>query len=251
MNGSPSVVQIDVRQIVFPIIAGTETEHGFDRKAFLGTGFFIGRRGLALTAAHVALNVDDALQLRVGLPTKQRSMLAHGIQWGIELPGTDILVMRINVETSACFVCAFDDLPMGTDVETAAIPASMLETDAAGKTQILMRCVKGYVSYGRANWVAANFPLLKGMSGAPLIATVGDEQYVVGVFVGQTRGEEIEDQFQEVTETGEGKVTTLIEKVARVEYHARGELLAPFADFKAEEFKGLTLRELIAQDLRD
>jgi hypothetical protein len=73
----------------------------------------------------------------------------------------------------------------------------MLETDVAGRTRVAMRCVKGYVSYGRDNSIAANFPLLKRISGAPLIATVGDEQFVAGVFVGQTRGEEIEDQVQE------------------------------------------------------
>jgi hypothetical protein len=196
------------------------------------------------------MDVDKNLDVRVALPTPKQPMLAHGIHWGVELPGSDIVVMRIDVEASACFVASFESLLMGQDVESTAIPASMLETDVGGNTRLAMRCVKGYVSYGRDNWIAANFPLLKGMSGAPIVASVGDNQYVAGVFVGQTRGEEIEDQVQEVTETKDGKVITLVEKVARVEYHARGELLRPYADFRVKEFEGLTLRELIAKDLK-
>lgn len=243
-------VQIDVRQIVFPILAGNETAEGFRRSGFLGTGFFVGRRGLALTAAHVVSSMREGLELRVGLPTPQRAMRARGVRWGVELPGSDILVMRVDVETSACFASRFDRIPMGHDVETAAIPESMLETDAAGATRILMRCAKGYVSHGQDGSIAASFPLPKGMSGAPLIATTADEQFVAGVFVGQTRGEAIEDLVEEVIDEGGGQRRTHIERISRVEYFARGDLLAPHADFRAPEFEGRTLRELIAEDIR-
>jgi hypothetical protein len=242
-------VQIDVRQIIFPMIAGNETAQGFVRSGFLGTGFFIGSRGLALTAAHVVSSMREGLELRVALPTPQGPMRARGVRWGVELPGSDILVMRVDVEASACFASRFDRIPMSQDVETTAIPESMLQTDAAG-TQILMRCAKGYVSHGQAGWIAASFPLPKGMSGAPLITTKSDEQFVAGVFVGQTRGEAIEDQIEEVIDEGGGATRTHIERIARVEYFARGDLLAPHADFTAPEFEGCTLRELIAEDIR-
>jgi Trypsin-like peptidase domain len=243
-------VQIDVRQIVFPMIAGNETPQGFNRSGFLGTGFFVGRRGLALTAAHVVSSMREGQELRVALPTPERTMRARGVRWGVELPGSDILVMRVDVETSACFASRFDRIPIGQDVETAAIPAAMLETDSAGATRILMRCAKGYVSHGQDRSIAASFPLLKGMSGGPLIATNPGEQFVAGVFVGQTRGEAIEDQIEEVIDEGGGAKRTHVERISRVEYFARGDLLAPHANFTAPEFEGRTLQELIAEDIR-
>ena len=42
----------------------------------------------------------------------------------------------------------------------------------------------------------ASFPLPKGMSGAPMIVSDRDSQFVAGVFVGQSRGEEIEDEIE-------------------------------------------------------
>jgi hypothetical protein len=70
-------VQIDVRQLVFPMIEGSETPGGFRCSGFLGTGFFVGRRGLAQTAAHVVSSMPEGLELRVALPTAERAMRAR------------------------------------------------------------------------------------------------------------------------------------------------------------------------------
>jgi hypothetical protein len=113
-----------------------------------------------------------------------------------------------------------------------------------------MRCAKGYVSHGQTGWIAASFPLPKGMSGAPLIVTTTSAQFVAGVFVGQTRGEEIEDSVEETVDAGPEGTRTHVERVARVEYFARGDLLARHADLTAPEFEGLSLRELIERDIR-
>jgi hypothetical protein len=140
---------------------------------------------------------------------------------------------------------------MGQNVETTAIPESMLLTDSGGKTKIQMRITKGYVSHGADGWVAANFALPKGMSGAPLIVTNPDSQFVAGVFVGQNRGEEIEDQIEEVTDESASARHTHVERVSRIEYFARGELLAAFADFIAPEFEGVSFKDLILREIAD
>lgn len=245
----PRRVVIDATRVVFPIVAGTAAPGGFNRTDFLGTGFFVGRHGLALSAAHVVTGLRAGLELRVGLPTQQREMRVFTVQWSVKLPGSDILVMRVEIDGTAYFEPRFVDLPMGVDVETTGIPQSMFEKDQAGRVRMAMRVAKGYVSHGIGGWIAANFPLPKGMSGSPLVTTMPPEQFVAGVFVGQNRGEQIEDQVEEVIEEGGGNGRrTQIERVSRVEYFARGELLAPHVDFVAPEFDGFTLSELIAED---
>ena len=243
-------VDIDVRYLIFPVVTGYESAEGFRRTGFVGTGFFIGRRGLAMTAAHVVSGIASGTQLRVALPQRPVGPLhPYRVTWVVELPRSDLLVMRVNIPDCACFATRFQKLPMGLDVETAAIPETMLETDATGRTEILMRAAKGYISYARAGWIAASFALPKGMSGAPLIVTTDEAQFVAGVFVGQTRGEQIEDLVEEVIETDGGRTVTRVERVDRVEYFARGELLEPYGDYRHAEFGGMTLSELIARDI--
>jgi len=239
-------VSIDVRRLVFPLVGGKEVATGFWRTGLLGTGFFVSTRGLAMTAAHVVTNLEDGIEVRAALPSPTRPMNAHKLLWNVVLPGSDIAVIRLAIPTSACFVTRFATIDMGQDVETNAIPQSMLVTDQEGKTGIRLRVMKGYVSYGDKNSIAASSALPKGMSGAPLIVTETDVQYVAGVFVGQSRGEEIEDEITDVSDDG---VRTHSERVSRVEYFARGELLARFADFAAPEFGGATLKQLIKLEI--
>jgi hypothetical protein len=247
------LVKIDVRRMVFPVIAGHPSPEGFRRTGVAGTGFFIGKRGLALTAAHVITNLASGSELRVALPVHEgRSpMTAYEIAWSVCLPGSDIAVMRVGVAEAACFPLAFDSLASGQDVETTAVAMSLSETDASGRTRVALRCAKGYVSHGGLGWIAASFALPKGMSGAPLIANIGADEFVTGVFVGQMRGEEIEDLVEEVVDAGPGERRTHTERVARVEYFARGELLQPHKDFSSPAFEGLPFWELVRRDVAD
>lgn len=246
----PKEIQIDVRRLVFPLIGGRESASGFARSCFLGTGFFVSRRGLALTAAHVVSNLDR-VDVRAALPTASGPMTAHNLQWIVPLPESDIAVVRVNTPTSTCFASRFESPVMGQNVETTAIPKSMLSTDPGGKTKVQMRVTKGYVSHGADGWVAASFALPKGMSGAPLIVTNPDSQFVAGVFVGQNRGEEIEDQIEEVTDKSASERHTHVERISRIEYFARGELLASFAGFIAPEFGGFNLKDLIMREIAE
>ena len=113
----------------------------------------------------------------------------------------------------------------------------------------MLPVARGYVSHARGNWIATSFPLPKGMSGVPLIRKHEDEDFVASVLVGQTRGEEIEDLVEEKTEQGPSGTTWVrVERVAQVEYFARGELLQLFADLTAPAFDGVILSQLIARE---
>jgi hypothetical protein len=242
-------VQIDVRDLLFPIVGGVESAEGFRRSTFLGTGFFVSLRGLALTAGHVVMDLADGLDVRAALPTPDGPMRPMTLLWRVQLPKSDIAVIRVQVPQNRCFATRFTNLVMGQDVQTTAPPASMLVTDPRGGTIIQMRVVKGYVSHGNNESIFASFALPKGMSGAPIIVTDQNSQFVAGVFVGQNRGEEIEDQITDVSEVGPGATRIHTEKVSRIEYFARGDLLLRFKDFVAPEFEGLTLKTLIAREL--
>jgi hypothetical protein len=176
-------------------------------------------------------------------------MLAHQLEWTTELPGSDIAVARFMVCNSPCFETQFRELDLGEDMHTTGVAECMLETEADGTTRILQRTAKGYVAYGKRTWVAVSFPLPAGMSGSPAVCTIDGFDHVVGVLVGQTRTEIIEDLIEEITEATPGRHTTRVERVSRVEYVSRVELLAQYKDYKAQEFGGITFGELIANEI--
>ncbi len=84
-----------VRDYVFPIFEAEAHGHSRNVKAFRGTGFFIGSRGYALTAAHVVTDPPPDLPLS--------AVLTNGGQWlgfdvsGHELhPKEDVAILRIS-----------------------------------------------------------------------------------------------------------------------------------------------------------
>jgi hypothetical protein len=228
---------------IFPLFVSPE---GFPNRIleFLGTGFFVNTTGLALTAAHVLHEKDSAL-LRGALPSRSGpTMIGHRILWAAEFPGSDIAAIQLDTPTSICFNPQFEQVPPGQDVHTYAIPESLLEKLPDGMIAINSRVAKGYISHGTRKWVAASFPLPKGMSGAPIVVIENNLLRAAGVFAGQNRGEEIEDLVTNVTDEGPNGKHTLVEKTARIEYFARGELLSPYENYIAPEFSGLTLRQM-------
>lgn len=129
---------------------------GFHRSGLAGTGFLIAPDGLAATAAHVLFDVAPEFDVKVALPTAG-PMKAHSVVWKVRLPRSDIAICKIDVESSACFAVRLQPLLMAQDVETCAIPASMLQTDNVGRTQVLLRAAKGYVSYGTDSLCCSKF----------------------------------------------------------------------------------------------
>jgi hypothetical protein len=69
--------------------------------------------------------------------------------------------------------------------------------------------------------------------------------------IGQTRGELVEDQIEERSiELETGGISIEREKIARVEYTARADMLYPHKVLRLPEFGGLTSSELIEERRR-
>jgi hypothetical protein len=189
------------------------------------------------------------LDLCAALPTPDGPMRAQKVLWKVALPESDIAVIRVQAPANSCLATRFAVPVMGQDVQTTAPPEAMLLTDSSGRTKIQMRVVKGYFSHGDDVTMFASFALPKGMSGAPMIVSEQDLQFVAGVFVGQSRGEEIEDEILEVADVSPTESRRYTERISRVEYFARGDLLARYKNFIAPEFDGLTLEALIEKEV--
>ncbi len=239
------IARVVTTRMIFPIINGRKTEAGVQGLGFAGTGFFISPRGLALTAAHVMLARNDASEKWVTRPETSMGW-ASRIEWSVSLPGSDIAVIRVGLdEEPPGFDVHFRDLLLGEDIQTIGLAECDMETSADGVRYMLQRCARGYISHGRDSWGAASFPLPGGMSGSPALSYGNGVDQVVGVFVGQSRGEVIEDLLEEVIEAEQGNRVTRVERVSRVEYFARVDVLAKHRNFRAPQFGSLTLAELI------
>jgi hypothetical protein len=199
-----------------------------------------------MTAAHVLEGVDDGMLLSAGVSGNTGPSRSHEIDWWTTLPNSDIAVMRVRIGESPCLPIRFREVNLSETIGTTGIAECMLEKEPDGATSMMQRAAKGYVAYGMPTWVAASFALPAGMSGSPAVLYADDGEYVVGVLVGQSRSEIDEHLVKEFTEvTSEGR-STQVEKISRVEYAARVDVLAHHKDFRAEEFGGRTLSELIA-----
>ena len=236
--------------VIFPLLIGRMEQDKFKRMAFAGTGFFISTQCLAVTAAHGLEAAEPDQMVVASLSNTRKPMNAYPIKWSVRLPESDIAVMRVDVPGSPCFRTHFSEFMLNQEVRTTGIAEHMLETDSTGKTEIFKRSARGYVAYGRRKWVAANFALPAGMSGSPAVVTKADVDYVAGVLVGQIRSEIVEDFLSDVTETTATGKSVYVEKISRVEYMSRIDVLAHHGDHIAAEFGG-TLAELIARETRE
>lgn len=240
-----ATARIDVRRLVFPLYAGTWHGDQFTRCGLAGTGFFITRRGLALTAKHVVESLAPGLALAAAIPSLEGRLVPHKIVWSLGIPTADIAVIRTELVDSAAYFCKFETVDPGSELETVGVPEWMIRADDRGGHRLSLRTLKGYVQYSENASVHASFPLPKGMSGAPMIIDDGLEQFVAGVMVGQSRGEQMEDQWEEATEESNGRTVVRRTEIHRIEYSAVAHLLGPYREFTTSEFGRYTLWQLI------
>jgi len=84
-----------IRDYVFPIFEVEISDDGWAAKRFRGTGFFLGNRGSALTAAHVVANPPPKLPLAAILPVGQH-WRGFGVDAFEEHPTEDIALLSIS-----------------------------------------------------------------------------------------------------------------------------------------------------------
>jgi hypothetical protein len=244
----PGPGKVANNQTIFPIFSTNPGQKKLDHSSYLGTGFFVSRRGLALTAAHVLESAGDGKVLIATVPGFGEVMRGYSLAWAVQLPDSDIAVFRLDTGDSASLLVDFREIYLNETVSTTGIPKDAFEESPDGKVEIHFRAAQGYVAFGRKKWMAASFALPAGMSGSPAVARSNGR--VVGVMVGQHRTEIDEHLVKEFTEPTPTGQATYVEKISRVEYSARIDLLWQHRDFRAAEFGGLTLTELIESENR-
>lgn len=214
------------------------TEGAFiqDEGSFLGTGFFIMKNGIALTAAHCLPSPDDLNEKSVCAGIWDgKNIRAHKILSFLKFPGLDIAVMDVDNIAPKYLEVAFSQLYMGMDVETVGIPLSSITPEGIG-----VRTIKGYVTFvGKI--VEVSFPAPRGLSGSPVFY----KGKVVGIVSANTRSEYLEDQVKEVIKISDEKEETKIVETKAIENYGRIQLLLPLQKMHHEMFKRDSFEEMI------
>ena len=229
----------DAREYIFPIFSVRTQGNGvyLESRVFLGTGFFITKRGDAITANHVIplpKNIQEGHRL-IAIITEGGKEKVCWITKAAKFESFDIALFHVNLKITKYLQLTLDRILAGTDVHLIGIPNH--EVWASGKE---MRVLKGHITFS-GRYLELNFPVPAGMSGSPLF--VGTR--VAGYATGMVRTEDIEEAIEEVEEISDKKVVTRTE-IRRIIYYG---LVCPFSHLKAVHdpiLEGKTLLEFVA-----
>ena len=240
MEGS-SIVIDDIRRYAFPLVIGKLLEDPdaalpLDSTEFVGTGFFITKNGVALTANHVAPSTED-LDSRdlLAVIWDGKTPRAHKVIASLNPDGTDVAILKIGGIRVPFLQLDFDRVHMGEDVVAVGIP-----DDSTWREERDFRFFKGNVTRTR-RFLELSFPALRGISGCPVFR----EGKVVAVMSGNHRSEALEDQVTDIEELESGETRfTRIETKAVVNY-GLAEPLYPLSGFKHETFGKDTFSQFV------
>lgn len=237
----PMIIE-DIRDHVFPIQVGIYPANlasemfVIDKDSFLGTGFFITRNGVALTAAH-CMPDPEALggkSLCAGLWDGSR-IRAHRVLASAQFGNLDIAVIKIENVESKFLPLSFETLPMAEDVCTVGLPAHLLWNQG-----IEVRALKGHVTRS-GHFLELSFAVPAGMSGSPVLSG----KRVVGVLQGNHKAEILEDRIEETVEQTPGREVKRIQEVRAVINYGLATPLHPMRMMKHEIFGEQTFEEFI------
>ncbi len=230
----------DVRECCFPIWCvnpkGFESGNvSIENGKYLGTGFFITKNGIALTAGHCVPSIVDLDgDLLAAIVWDGREYKAHKIVSAFQANAADISILKVEISGAKWLDLDFDEKYMGEDLSTFGYPAN-------GTGSCEVRTFKGYITQS-SRFYELNFPAPKGLSGSPVVA----EKYrVVGVLTGNSKSEQIEDQVEEIiTQSNEKEVIKIIESKSIMNY-ALVEPIYKFRDVQFEFCEGNGFRNFI------
>jgi hypothetical protein len=208
-------MEIDnIREHVFPLFVGddparlkSEDAIVLNNSNYLGTGFFIAKNGVALTAGHCVLAPGDIPpgKTLLAIVWRNERPCAQQVTAAFVPAGRDVGILKVSFSPAKYLPVSFEQIHMGEDVTTIGIPAH-----SVSGVQKEFRCLKGHVTFAPIR-LELSFPAPRGMSGSPVFRG----KKVVGVLSGNARSETLEDQIEETTEISGG-----ITKIKRVEIKA-------------------------------
>lgn len=229
----------DAREYIFPLFLVDSKDNGifFESRVFLGTAFFVSKRGDAITANHVIPKPDN-------LPPGKRVVAI--VQQGTEqqvcwltraasFEECDLALIHVNLERTKYLSLSDEEVSAGADVQLIGVPSH--EVWLSGKE---MRILKGHVTLV-AKQLELNIAVPLGMSGCPVF--LGTK--VVAFATQSVKSEEVEDYTEEVELLSNNKEKIIITKVTRVTHYGMAYPLSKLRGQVSPVFDGKTLTELI------
>lgn len=213
----------DAREYVIPIFSVRAEGEGvyLESRIFLGTAFFVTKKGDAVTAGHIIPNPGDIKEGHrlVAIVQRDGEPKVCWITHAAKFDSYDLALVHVNLDNTKYLDVTTVRAPAGTDMQTVGIPSH--EVWNSGKE---MRLLKGHVTLSN-KFLELNFPVPLGMSGSPLF--VGTK--VAGYLTGTVRSEQIEEAMEEIEEvSNEGEVIRIIESKRIILYG----LAYPFVHLK-------------------
>lgn len=236
----PQLVLDDAREFIFPLFLVESRDNGvfLESRVFLGTAFFVTKRGDAITANHVVPKPDDlepgkrvvAIVQRGG--TQEVCWITHAAAFD----KCDFALIHVNLEETKYLTLSDEDVLPGSDIQLIGVPSH--EVWLSGKE---MRILKGHVTLV-AKQLELNIPIPIGMSGSPIF--LGTK--VVAYATQSVKSEEVEDYTEEVELISNNREQIRITKVIRVTQYGLAYPFSKLRDEVSPIFDGKSLMDLIS-----
>lgn len=229
----------DAREYIFPLFLVDSQDNGIflESRVFLGTAFFVTKRGDAITANHVVPKPDNLPVGKRVVAIVQQGTEQH-ICWlthAASFEACDLTLIHVNLERTKYLSLSEEEVSAGADVQLIGVPSH--EVWLSGKE---MRILKGHVTLV-AKQLELNIAVPLGMSGCPVF--LGTK--VVAFATKSVKSEEVEDYTEEVELLSNNKEQIIITKVTRVTHYG---MAFPFSKLRGQVspvFEGKTLTQLI------
>jgi V8-like Glu-specific endopeptidase len=235
----------DAREYVIPIFTVRGEGEGvyLESRVFLGTAFFVTKRGDAITAGHVIPRPDELTngQRLVAIVQKDGEAIVCWITHAAKFDSFDLALVHVNLENTKYLDVTTQEVSAGTDVQVVGIPSH--EVWGSGKE---MRLLKGHVTLSH-KYLELNFPVPAGMSGSPLF--VGTK--VAGYLTGTVRSEETEETTEEVEEVSDKKEIIRITESRRIIHYGLTYPFSRLKDIRDPVLDNKTLFDFITQQNRE
>lgn len=185
-----------------------------DAKRLIGSGFFLNREGLFLTAGHVAQAFDSGKAGIIYKADPSRDPLLNRVAWieEYEIGPSDLAIGRVSVRAHTFFDRLGTIEGMWADVVACGYAESALLL-GGGRFKSPIRGLKGHVQRtiddGREDDLPVagkvyelSFPIPRGMSGSPLYRAQDNALSLVGVCVASRSAEMVD--FEDTTVESDG-----------------------------------------------
>ena len=227
------------REYIFPIFSVEAEDNGvhLDTRIYLGTAFFVTKKGDAITASHV-LPIRDELQSKrrlVAIILRDGKETVCWITHAAKFEAFDLALLHVNLDETKYLPLSSQEVISGTDIQIVGIPSN--DINRSGKE---MRILKGHVTLAWKR-LELNFPVPAGMSGSPVFA--GSK--VIGYATGLMRSEECEEATETIENVTNTKEVVRITEIRRITSHGIAYAFNAHENFRDPVLENKTLIEYI------